>query len=158
MSVKYTQINLEKVNNIANHVANIITPKFTMVFNGELGVGKTTIIRNIIKNLGVYGNIKSPTYTLVESYKLKGLEIHHFDLYRFADKYEWVESGFDEYFTKNSILFIEWPSKAHGLIPDIDWAINITMVDDISRNFEIIALSSKGRECLKKLINQEDSF
>ena len=98
------------------------------------------------------GNIKSPTYTLVESYHVKGMDVNHFDLYRFTDKYEWLECGFDEYFTKNSICLIEWSSKAHGLIPAIDWSIDITLHEE-NRILEIIPITAKGKEYLSQ-INQ----
>ncbi|MBY0379383.1 MAG: tRNA (adenosine(37)-N6)-threonylcarbamoyltransferase complex ATPase subunit type 1 TsaE [Burkholderiales bacterium] len=141
---------LQETQAIAQKIASCLVAGVAITFNGELGVGKTTLIRYILKDLGLEGNIKSPTYTLVEPYHIKGIDINHFDLYRFNDKYEWLESGFDEYFTQNSICLIEWPSKANGLIPVVDWSINITFHEE-NRIIEIIPITTKGKECLLKV-------
>ncbi|MFN8769568.1 MAG: tRNA (adenosine(37)-N6)-threonylcarbamoyltransferase complex ATPase subunit type 1 TsaE [Neisseriaceae bacterium] len=142
---------LEETQILGKQISKLISPKFTIAFNGELGAGKTTLISIILKNIGVIGNIKSPTYTLVEEYHVDDKNIYHFDLYRFNDPYEWVDSGFNEYFTSDSICFIEWASKADSLIPDIDWKLNITIVED-ERFIEITALTDKGRECQERLM------
>ena len=87
---------------------------------GELGAGKTTFTRHFAQALGVVGRVKSPTYTLVESYDLTGAihTLHHFDLYRLGDPREWFSAGFDEYINASSIALIEWPSQAEGALPE----------------------------------------
>src|SRR5690349_8792227 len=76
---------------------------------GDLGSGKTTLARGLLRALGESGRIKSPTYTLVELYSLSSLNLYHFDLYRFKDRAEWLNSGFREYFNAQSACIVEWP-------------------------------------------------
>jgi tRNA threonylcarbamoyladenosine biosynthesis protein TsaE len=140
---------------IARIIAVTIVPNFVIALNGDLGAGKTTVVRHVLQALGVTGSVKSPTFTLVEPYYVDGLNIYHFDLYRFNDPDEWFASGFDEYFDYNSLCFIEWAEKARGLIPVIDWKVNISIMDE-TRLVEIVATSDKGNTCLKQLIKHVD--
>lgn len=142
---------LEDTHKLANFVASIIVPNFVISLNGNLGAGKTTFVREVIRAFGVQGNIKSPTFTLVEPYELPGRNIFHFDLYRFSDPEEWFDAGFDEYFTNDFIAFIEWAEKAEGLIPQLDWQINIKLDEKNERIFIIDALTKIGEECLTTL-------
>jgi tRNA threonylcarbamoyladenosine biosynthesis protein TsaE len=89
---------------------------------GELGSGKTTLARGLIRGLGHPGRVKSPTYTLVEPYSLLRLNLYHFDFYRFKDRSEWLSSGLREHFNPQSLCIVEWPERAGDLLapPDLD--------------------------------------
>jgi tRNA threonylcarbamoyladenosine biosynthesis protein TsaE len=145
---------LEHTQQLAKKIARVIIPNFTISLKGNLGAGKTTLVREILRALGETGAVKSPTFTLVEPYVVNGLNIHHFDLYRFNDPEEWISSGFDEYFGPNNICFIEWAEKAEGLIPSIDWEISLELLpkDDDLRKLTIRSLTPKGIQCLTQLM------
>jgi tRNA threonylcarbamoyladenosine biosynthesis protein TsaE len=89
---------------------------------GELGTGKTTVVRGLLRGLGFTGRVKSPSYTLVEPYSISSLNLYHFDFYRFKDRSEWLSSGFREYFNTDSVCLVEWPERAGALLapPDLD--------------------------------------
>ena len=89
---------------------------------GELGAGKTTLVRGLLRALGYRGRVKSPTYTLVEPYADLRLNLYHFDFYRFKNQSEWLSSGFREHFNAESLCIVEWPERAGDLIavPDLD--------------------------------------
>lgn len=157
MNYTCSLLNLSDTDKLAALIANIITPNMTIVLNGNLGAGKTTLTKGILQALGVSGSIKSPTFTLVEPYDLPGYTIYHFDLYRFSDPEEWLDSGFDEYFFGRFICIIEWAEKAIDLIPRIDWQIDIILDTNNNRTLTINALTLEGRECLMRLINNAET-
>jgi tRNA threonylcarbamoyladenosine biosynthesis protein TsaE len=103
-----------------SRLAEITRPGLVIYLHGDLGAGKTTLIRGLLHGLGHVGKVKSPTYTLVEPYVISGLNLYHFDLYRFVDPEEWDASGFRDYFNAQSVCFVEWPEKASGLLPKAD--------------------------------------
>ncbi|MCX8515331.1 MAG: tRNA (adenosine(37)-N6)-threonylcarbamoyltransferase complex ATPase subunit type 1 TsaE, partial [Burkholderiales bacterium] len=88
---------LSQTQDLANLIAATILPNFTIALKGDLGAGKTTLVRSILNSLGITGAIKSPTYNIVESYQLNLVNIYHFDLYRFTQAEEWYDLGFNEY-------------------------------------------------------------
>ena len=92
---------------------------------GELGAGKTTLVRGLVRALGYAGRVKSPSYALVELYVLSSLNLYHFDFYRFGDRSEWINSGFRDYFNPDSICIVEWPERADGLLPEPDLEIDL---------------------------------
>ncbi|MBS0358138.1 MAG: tRNA (adenosine(37)-N6)-threonylcarbamoyltransferase complex ATPase subunit type 1 TsaE [Proteobacteria bacterium] len=106
----------------AKRLATLCQPPLFIYFHGELGSGKTTLIRAILKNLGVKGSIKSPTFSLVESYEVDSLKFCHVDLYRLKSREELEYLGLRDYWDQNTICFIEWPEQAGDKlpIPDID--------------------------------------
>ncbi len=142
--------NIHATKEFAKLVSQSISANFVITLKGDLGAGKTTLVREILYHLGVVGSVKSPTYTLVEPYIVNDIQINHFDLYRFNDPDEWIESGFDEYFANNCICFIEWPEKALAYLPSVDWQLQIIVEDD-TRSIEINPKSDKGRQCLTQL-------
>ena len=122
-------------------------PGLIIFLRGDLGAGKTTLVRGILRSLGYNGKVKSPTYNLVELYKFSRLYFYHFDFYRFSDPLEWEEAGFREYFNENSICLVEWPEKAEKLLPIADVQISFTIIET-GRNIEIQAGTEVGRQCL----------
>jgi len=100
-------------------LAEGIGPGRVLHLSGELGAGKTTVVRGLLRELGHTGRVKSPTYTLVEVYVVSRLNLYHFDFYRFKDPGEWRDSGFREYFNPNSVCVVEWPERAELSPPDL---------------------------------------
>ena len=117
--------------------------------HGELGAGKTTFVRHLLRALGVQGRIKSPTYAVVEPYTLPGLEISHFDFYRFEDAREWADAGFRELFAAPGLKLAEWPHKAAGMLPTPDLRLHIEPLDDDARAVVAEALTPRGVALLK---------
>lgn len=92
---------------------------------GDLGAGKTTLARGVLRGLGWSGSVKSPTYGLVEHYALSSLYFYHFDFYRFTDLAEWENAGFAECFRDDSVCLIEWPERVAALLPPVDLAFRL---------------------------------
>lgn len=119
--------------------------------HGELGAGKTTLVRHLLRALGVPGRIKSPTYAVVEPYEVEGLNIWHFDFYRFSDPREWEDAGFRDIFASPGLKLAEWPEKAAGLLPAADLAVTLRVQDDESRHVTLTARTAAGAALLKGL-------
>lgn len=118
--------------------------------NGDLGAGKTTLSRGIIQAFGHQGNVKSPTYTLVEEYNLAEKQIYHFDLYRLSDPEELEFMGIRDYFSYNSLCLIEWAEKGKGLLEQADLLINIAYADT-ARQIELVAQTEQGKQLIELL-------
>jgi tRNA threonylcarbamoyladenosine biosynthesis protein TsaE len=117
---------------------------------GDLGAGKTTLVRALIRALGHAGAVKSPTYSLVEVYVISSLYLYHFDFYRFESPEEFLDAGFDEYFSDTSVCLVEWPERAQGCVPPPDLRLRLHHAD-FGRLLEAVADTPKGAQCLTKL-------
>ncbi|OJX35680.1 MAG: tRNA (adenosine(37)-N6)-threonylcarbamoyltransferase complex ATPase subunit type 1 TsaE [Burkholderiales bacterium 68-12] len=122
-----------------------------ITLHGDLGAGKTTLVRHLLRALGVQGRIKSPTYAVVEPHEAPGLAIWHFDFYRFSDPREWEDAGFRDLFAQAGLKLAEWPEKAAALIPAADLAIHIEALDEQTRHVMLRAHTPAGQQLLQGL-------
>jgi tRNA threonylcarbamoyladenosine biosynthesis protein TsaE len=118
--------------------------------HGPLGAGKTTLTRGFLRGLGYEDRVKSPTYTLVESYELDSINVFHFDLYRVHDPHELEFMGVQDYFKYNAICLIEWPEKGEGLLPSPDISFYLEM-HSAGRKIKWVAASEHGKTILQRL-------
>jgi tRNA threonylcarbamoyladenosine biosynthesis protein TsaE len=126
-----------------------IAPGMVIYLQGDLGAGKTTLARGVLRGLGYAGKVRSPTFTLVELYKFSKLYLYHFDFYRFDHPRELDDTGFRECFTPESAALVEWPEKASGLpAPDVTASMHL---EDSGRRIEIYAQTEAGRRCIEQL-------
>ena len=119
-----------------------------IALQGDLGAGKTTFVRHLLRALGVEGRIKSPTYAVVEPYTVHAGEIWHFDFYRFSDPREWEDAGFRDLFACPGLKLCEWPQNAAGVMPTPDLELEIQVDATEQRQVRIIALTPRGQELL----------
>jgi tRNA threonylcarbamoyladenosine biosynthesis protein TsaE len=119
-------------------------PGHVLFLSGDLGAGKTTLARGLVRALGWPGRVKSPTYGLIEIYTFSRLNLYHFDFYRFKDREEWVSSGFREHFNPESLCIVEWPERAAGLLPLPDLHITLEITAN-ARSAAFQAYSDAGR-------------
>lgn len=120
---------------------------------GDLGAGKTTLVRHLLRACGVQGRIKSPTYAVVEPHQgLHGGQpwpIWHFDFYRFNDPREWEDAGFRDLFAGPGLKLMEWPDKVAGQLPPPDWVIAIEALDESARQVQVQAHTARGQQWLE---------
>ncbi|WP_159815246.1 tRNA (adenosine(37)-N6)-threonylcarbamoyltransferase complex ATPase subunit type 1 TsaE [Pseudomonas sp. 18058] len=121
-----------------------VTQGHGLIFlEGNLGMGKTTLSRGIIRGLGHVGSVKSPTFTLVEPYEIGDVRAFHFDLYRLVDPEELEFLGIRDYFEDDALCLIEWPDKGAGFLPKPDLTITISPQDS-GRSLKILSQGSRG--------------
>lgn len=130
-------------------LAPALEPGLVIYLSGDLGAGKTTLTRGLLRALGHTGSVKSPTYNLIEVYVVSRIALYHFDFYRFADADEFLEAGLDEYFGNAGVCLVEWADKAQPHLPAPDLEIRLR-VAGAGRQAEIHAHSERGRQCLKR--------
>jgi len=122
----------------------------TVYLRGELGAGKTTCVRSLLRTLGVDGLIRSPTYTLVEAYQPRGITCVHVDLYRLQGPVEVDELGLRDYFDRECLLLVEWPEKGGSALPPADLELTLTYRGE-SRLARLEARTARGRQWLQIL-------
>lgn len=129
---------ITELNKVAKTIIESIDEKNVICFYGKMGVGKTALIKDICSELGVKDNVCSPTFSIVNEYiSFEGKSVFHFDFYRIEDEREALDLGYEEYFYKNSLCFVEWPEKIKSLIPNNVLNVKI-LVDKETRIIEII--------------------
>lgn len=125
-----------------------------LLLEGGLGAGKTTLVRYLLRGLGVQGRIRSPSYAVLESYAPAAGEVHHFDFYRFGDPREWEDAGFRELLAGPGLKLVEWPEHAAGLLPQADLSLQIEGEDEAEgqiRQVRAQALTPRGHTLLQAL-------
>jgi len=138
---------------VAARLAGCLVSPLVITFSGEIGAGKTTLIRAMLRNLGVTSAIKSPTFSLVETYQTNDLQIHHFDLYRVHDESELDYIGFRDYFSDNTVCCIEWPERAVSCLKNADVGFSLSL-KGVGREMQARAFSSAGASMLSCLLGE----
>jgi tRNA threonylcarbamoyladenosine biosynthesis protein TsaE len=136
---------------LAGKLRTSTTDSQTLIqLHGDLGAGKTTLVRYLLKALGVLGRVKSPTYAVVEPYTVEGaasdsdLNVWHFDFFRFNDPDEWEEAGFRDIFASPGLKLVEWPEKAGSHLPPADLDIHLEMLPNGTRAVTLTAHTVAG--------------
>jgi tRNA threonylcarbamoyladenosine biosynthesis protein TsaE len=137
---------------LGGFLARCLVPRMRVYLHGELGAGKSTLVRGLLRRLGVRGGVKSPSYSLVELYVVSRLNLYHFDFYRFTRPDEFGAAGFADYFAGDGVCLVEWPEKAAGALPPPDLELWFAYANS-GRDINIDAISEAGQRCLTKLRN-----
>ena len=129
----------EQLREVAEALLAALNGRTVVALRGEMGAGKTTLIRSVAECLGVEDQVTSPTFALVNQYESdKGERLFHFDFYRIEDEREAFDLGYEEYFYSGDLCFVEWPEKIEGLLPEEVMEVRITVDDPTERTFEIV--------------------
>jgi tRNA threonylcarbamoyladenosine biosynthesis protein TsaE len=151
--INYILANEQACLDMGGRLAKVCPMPCVILLQGQLGMGKTTLTRGFLRELGIKTAIKSPTFTLVEAYHLAHCEIFHFDLYRIESVEELEHIGWRDYFGKHSICLIEWPERAQGAIAKADLICGLSLHSD-GRLLKLYAKSDKGKAILQELSNK----
>jgi len=128
---------LQDLPKIASEIISSAKNK-TLLFYGQMGVGKTTLIKELCKSLGVLDNISSPTFSLVNEYQTANNDkVYHFDFYRIEDEEEAFDIGIEDYFDSKNWCFVEWPENIENLLPLDAVEIHLSLLDDEQRNIQL---------------------
>jgi tRNA threonylcarbamoyladenosine biosynthesis protein TsaE len=134
MTITYT---IGDIESIAKKIVESIGTKKIFLFHGEMGAGKTTLIKALCKELGVVDNVTSPTFSIVNEYTIPTGKIYHFDFYRLKNQTEALDMGYEEYFYSGDYCFIEWPGMIPDLIPNQHINISIKVLSGIERQIAV---------------------
>lgn len=136
---------------LGSALSAVLSPGLQIWLEGNLGMGKTTLTRGVLRGLGHEGKVKSPTYTLIEPYVVSRLDLYHFDFYRFNSPDEYLDAGLDEYFAGEGVCMVEWPDKALPYLPSPDVEIRLEAREN-GRFVEISGNTEAGRTCVIGLV------
>ncbi|WP_245584995.1 tRNA (adenosine(37)-N6)-threonylcarbamoyltransferase complex ATPase subunit type 1 TsaE [Psychroserpens burtonensis] len=142
------EYHIEDIEVVAKQILDHISSR-TILFYGDMGAGKTTLIKSLVKLLGSDDDVSSPTFSIVNEYNIKDKSIYHFDLYRINDEEEALNFGFEDYLYTANWLFIEWPQNAQNLLPEDINTIEILHKSKNSRSLKLsqnIILTQKTRK------------
>lgn len=129
-----------------------------VTLQGDLGAGKTTLVRGVLRALGQQGPIKSPSYGLVEHYPFSSIYFYHLDFYRFANPSEWETAGLADCFRSDAVCLVEWPEHAGDLLPHADVALTLSVpASSEGRRFTATAYSKAGARCLSAIATELNS-
>lgn len=131
-------------------LAEVCPPACVIYLRGELGAGKTTLVRGMLHGMGHEGAVKSPTYTLVEPYEILNRQVYHLDLYRLADPEELEFLGLRDWLEQECVLLVEWPQRGAGVLPEADLVIEIDYAGQ-GRRVNLAAASNIGMEFVASL-------
>ncbi len=150
IDMHYTQNLADEAATLAlgQKAAQTLQAPLVIYLQGDLGAGKTTFTRGLLRGLGFAGSVKSPTYAIVESYELSCVTINHFDLYRFASPEEWHDAGLDDLFAEDAIHLIEWPLLGGDYVPQADIVMTFTVQGE-GRLCTIEACSQLGKQSIQ---------
>ncbi len=137
MQVEITINNLDELQVYAQRLSNCVAAGDIIYLDGDLGAGKTTFCQAFFRCLGFNGLVKSPTYTLIESYFIQQQHYYHFDLYRLTDPLELDTLGIEDYFRPDSILLVEWPEKGGAILPKPTLRLRFEMLTDTARKITL---------------------
>ena len=128
----------DQLHEVAAALLEALDGRTVVALRGEMGAGKTTLVRSVAEQLGASDQVTSPTFALVNQYEgAEGERIFHFDFYRIEDEREAFDLGYEEYFYSGDLCFVEWPEKIEGLMPDSVMEVRITVEGPTERSFEI---------------------
>jgi len=140
----------DEMSRFAEKLSQVCPSRITIYLEGDLGTGKTTFVRCFLKALGFKERVKSPTFTLLETYQVANKTIYHFDLYRLKDPEELEYIGIRD-FDEEAICFVEWAEKGEAHLPLADLICKLAIVDQDARQLEIVANSDLGKALVEKL-------
>lgn len=142
----------EDTEHVGAALARALKGGMVVALHGDLGTGKTTLVRGVLRGLGWKGPVKSPTYTLVECYAFSSLYLYHLDFYRFADPSEWETAGLADDFRSDSACLVEWPERVAALLPvaDLDLRLSYSERGD-SRDLTMTSSSAAGDRCIAEI-------
>lgn len=124
---------------------------FLITLSGDLGAGKTTLVGGVLAELGHAGPARSPTYTLVEPYRLDGRDFYHCDLYRLRHPDELEDIGLRDFRSPRSVLLVEWPERAEGRLGEVDVSVTLSYAEGDARQVQLQAETQAGRRVMARL-------